>query len=172
MLTHCPAQVYQTKQPDGVTPLISALSNGQEAAAIELIMNGSDLCVETSIWRDTPLDFSAESGLLNVTRLILKHGVNLHHVGVLKRTALHWAAISGDSDLVIELLRQGIDPYLKDVFGFTAHDFAVQQKHEDAAAVLTWWPSRFRPRQENPTTIINCEEDLPERFICPISKVR
>eukprot|EP00210_Caulerpa_lentillifera_P009126 g8700.t1 len=169
MLTHCPTQVYQTKQPDGVTPLISALSNGREEAAIELIKHGSSLGTETSIWRDAPLDFSAKSGLLNVTRLILKHGVDIHHVGLLNRTALHWAAISGDSDLVIELLRKGIDPYQKDVYGYSAKDFAVQQKNEEAAAVLTWWPSRFRPKQERPAIII-CEEDLPERFICPISK--
>eukprot|EP00210_Caulerpa_lentillifera_P009480 g9040.t1 len=169
MLMHYPTQMHQKKQSDGATPLLSALSNGQEEAAIYLIENGSALEVETNIWRDAPLDLSAKAGLLTVTRLILKRGVNVHHVGFLNRTALHWAAISGDCDLLIELLRQGIDPYQKDVYDYTAKDFAVQQRHDEAATVLTWWPSKFWAQQGSPT-IITSDKDLPERFICPISK--
>ena len=126
---------------------MSALSSKQPEAAAVLIKKKAPIDTESSIWRDNPLDIASHSGFVEIARTLIKRGANIHHVGFLNRTALHWAALSGNSDLIIELLRYGIDPYTKDIFGYTAKDFAVQQKHTEAASALTWWPSLYRPTQ-------------------------
>lgn len=126
---------------------MSALTFKHPKTSALLIRNGASLKTETSIWRDSPLDFACNSGMLDTARAMLKNGADVHHTGFLNRTALHWAALSGNADLIIELLRQGVDPYIKDIFGYTAKDFAIQQKHKEAASTLTWWPTVYRPQQ-------------------------
>lgn len=126
---------------------MSALSYKHPEAAKLLIEYGAPLSVETFIWRDAPLDFACNSGMLETARLLIKNGVDVHHLGFLNRTALHWAALSGNSDLILELLRMGVDPYIKDLYGFTAKDFAVQQKNREATSTLTWWPTLYRPHE-------------------------
>jgi len=143
----CPHTINSVQVPYGLTPLMVALSFKHPTASRLLAENGAKLDSETTIWRDTPLDFACNSGLLDTARMLVKKGVNIHHMGLLDRTALHWAALSGNTDLIIELLRQGADPYAKDAFEYTPRDFAVQQNHKEAAAVLTWWPSVYKPQQ-------------------------
>lgn len=109
--------------------------------------HGAELNVETKIWNDVPLDFACNSGMLETARDLIQGGADVNHVGFLNRTALHWAALAGNADLIVELLRHGVDPYIKDIFGFTARDFAVQQKHKEAASVLSWWPSLYKPKE-------------------------
>ena len=147
LLAWCPDQLHLAQKPHGVTPLMSALSYKQPETSALLIEYGACLDIETAIWRDAPLDLASNSGMLDTARELIKRGIDIHHVGFSKRTALHWAALSGNANLILELLRHGVDPYLKDIYGYTAKDFAIQQQHKEAASVLTWWPSLYRPEQ-------------------------
>lgn len=142
--------------------LIEIILKGHIDAALLLIDKGAQINIETCIWRDTPLDFACHSGLYEcVERLIKntisspnsildkfdKHDYNgIHHKGLMRRTPLHWASISGNCDVIIELLRNGADPMAMDIYGFTPGELAEQQNKKDAASLLKWWPSRYYPQ--------------------------
>lgn len=151
LISLVPEQMEAKEKPHNATPLISALSQGNNETACVLLENGANVNAETNIWHDTPLDFASHSGLMeSVRKLVNGKGrrvgsVNVNHVGLMGRTALHWAAISGNPDIIIELLRHDVDPFKTDIYGFTALELATQQKKHEAASILRWWPSHFKP---------------------------
>ena len=89
-----------------------------------------------------------ESALLSdieVTKFLIEEkGIPANVCDSDGRTALHFACLSGYSDPTKEyiqyLIDQGVDPAVKDSFGKTAYDYAVEDGHTEIADLLNCTP--------------------------------
>jgi ankyrin repeat protein len=67
----------------------------------------------------TPLQYAAESGCLEIVKLLLKHGASINDGGRGTGTALHYASRNNHLEIVRELIKQGADVNDRDIFGRT-----------------------------------------------------
>lgn len=84
-----------------------------------------------------PLHFAVAAGRPSMVGLLLSQGalVNLANT-IGQRTALHFAALYGKTDAIVVLLHGGANKDLKDRWGQTARDIALQHGHVDCAQLL------------------------------------
>ena len=91
--------------------------------------------------------WNTEAGFLDATlawvRQCLAAGANVNARGWRERTPLHWAAITGDAEVVRILLTAGADVYARDsgggfgsLGGYTPLHHAVRQGHTEVVRVL------------------------------------
>lgn len=82
---------------------------------------------------------------IEVTKFLIEDkGVHANIRDSDDRTALHFACLSGYADPTKEyiqyLLNHGVDPAIKDSFGKTAYDYAVEDGHTEIADLLICTP--------------------------------
>lgn len=112
----------------GRTPFFLACSNGNLETAQFLLQKMTKTernSINTAMTDGrTPLSKAAGRGHVEVVKMLLENvesasGVNVQQTA-LKRTALHWAAYNGRTDVVDVLLQKGADAKIEDAEGKTA----------------------------------------------------
>ena len=126
----------EAKTSFGHTPLLSSIRWDRIEVTKFLIEKGANLNPKTELGR-TPLIISAVEGNSVLARLFLESGADISVKDMnYKRTALHFAALYGQFDIVDELVKKGADVDVKDAAGRTALDYACRYGHEKVAKLL------------------------------------
>lgn len=131
------------KGKDGRTPLIWAAGNSFESTKI-LLENGADVNAKgddgmNAFIRST-FGILSKKVLTEVMDLLLENGANVNSALISKNaagwTALHFAAVNGDYDLVKYLLSRGANVNHTSDEGSTALSLARQEKYEALVSLL------------------------------------
>jgi ankyrin repeat protein len=126
----------EAKTSFGHTPLLSSIRWDRIEVTKFLIEKGANLNPTTELGR-TPLIISAVEGNPELAGLFLDHdadiGVKDHNY---KRTALHFAALYGQLDIVAALVKKGANVNERDAAGKTPLDYANRYGHEKVARLL------------------------------------
>jgi ankyrin repeat protein len=120
----------------GMTPLLSSLRWDRLAVTKFLVEKGANVNPTTELGR-TPLIISAVEGNPELARLFLDNGADIEAKDQnYKRTALHFAALYGQLDIVDALLKKGAHVDERDGAGKTPLDYAARYGHEKVAQRL------------------------------------
>ncbi|GMF12275.1 unnamed protein product [Phytophthora lilii] len=118
-----------------MTPLQFAYVRGNFAVAQELEEWGGDVAL-------TPFHLAAALNNVKAVRKFIARKTDIDclgemgYVGLNRRTPLHWAAISGSTDVVEILLRAGADPNFQDVRGRSPLHWAAKLNKLDVVRLL------------------------------------
>ncbi|WP_374334403.1 ankyrin repeat domain-containing protein [Leeia sp.] len=85
---------------------------------------------------DTPLHIASRCGSEQDVLDLLDLGADIHSVGDLGYTSLHFATLANRSPIVALLLRKGANPSIPNEFGDTAKDTAERHGYTDIARML------------------------------------
>ncbi|ETV94300.1 hypothetical protein, variant [Aphanomyces invadans] len=146
LLAHQTNHLYVATQGASVmTPLQRNVLTFRTAQSTLLEEHGSDVAL-------TPLHAAAASNNAAKLDAFLRRGVDPDTLGELvtgiyKRTALHWAAISGSAACVLRLLAHKANPEAKDRDGRTPLHWAARNNHLEVVQVL------LMQGQANPNTL-------------------
>ena len=126
----------EAKTSFGMTPLLSSLRWDRINVTKFLIEKGAYVNPTTELGR-TPLIVSAVEGNSELARLLLDNHADMSlKDNNYQRTALHFAALYGQLDIVEALLKKGADVNEMDTAGRTAIDYACRYGHEKVAKLL------------------------------------
>ena len=135
---------------DGFTALGIALNQGRGAVADRLFKAGAKL-VPTTKTKIAPLIMSVYGRDLSCVRLVLENAPALDARDSDGWSALAISAFNDDRQIVMELLRAGVDPELEDKEGKTAIDRAKENENTETVALLSGqWD---RPKLKGGTNI-------------------
>ncbi len=131
------------KGKDGRTPLIWAAGNSFESIKI-LLENGADVNAKgddgMNAFIQSTFGILSKKVLTEVMDLLLENGANVNSALISKNaagwTALHFAAVNGDYDLVKYLLSRGANVNHTSDEGSTALSLARQEKYEALVSLL------------------------------------
>ncbi len=131
------------KGKDGRTPLIWAAGNSFESIKI-LLENGADVNAKgddgMNAFIQSTFGILSKKVLTEVMDLLLENGANVNSALISKNaagwTALHFAAVNGDYDLVKYLLSRGANVNHTSDEGSTALSLARQEKYEALVSFL------------------------------------
>ncbi|MCM2316035.1 MAG: ankyrin repeat domain-containing protein [Thermoanaerobaculia bacterium] len=124
------------KTVDGWDAVLLAINQGQGAAAEKLIKAGVTVPKEGPAGTSAPVIHAAYGGDLLGMRLVLESAPDLSARDKDGWSALAIAANNNYPQIVMELLRAGADPSLKDNEGRTALERAVETGRVEIAALL------------------------------------
>jgi ankyrin repeat domain-containing protein 17 len=137
LLEHMGGQGVDSRDNRGKTALHHAAGYGDEEVVLFLLGSGandSSQCQE----RWTPLMDALVSGNVGVARVLVEHmgeeDVDIRQAE--QRSALHFAASSGNEEAVVALLRKGAKCSIQDDDGYTPLMEAFRNGHCGAARVL------------------------------------
>ena len=101
--------------------------------------------VDTGLGKETPLMNASSYGHVDVVRMLVTRGANLHAADSQGRTPLHYAAGGGHHAVVRLLLDSGADPSKRDASGYTAADSASHTFDPTFAQLYREWgmPDRY-----------------------------
>jgi len=125
----------ESRDKDGRTPLLIAMSNRQYGVAQVLVVHGADVDARDDLDDDTALHFAVKQGHLQTVNLLLEARASLearvsHGTMFAGSTPLHKAIWSGHLVVVDELLLRGADFYAKVSFDITVLHWAVYSGHD------------------------------------------
>jgi len=128
-------QGVDTKDRQGLTPLIMAAEMGATDIAAVLLRHGADV---DAVDRDqeSALFRAAYAGQLNVIKLLLENGANVHTSAHDDVTPLYIAVVEGHYDVAEHLLDNCADPNAADWEGCTPLTMAIREESEDLALLL------------------------------------
>lgn len=130
---------------ENCTPLIAACRWGHDEAAALLLQAGANPNVIDSDFGDSLLMQAAEDGNPKCVKLILGLGVDVNHRNHDGETALLYAVNRRLPHIVLDLLRAGANPNIKDNAGTSPLAFALTYKNYECAEILL----RFRALLES-----------------------
>jgi ankyrin repeat protein len=126
----------EAKTSFGITPLLSSIRWDRVEVTKLLIRKGANINPTTELGR-TPLIISAIEGNSELARLFLDNDADISiKDNNYKRTALHFAALYGQLDIVAALAEKGASLNEIDAAGKTPLDYANQYGHEKVAKLL------------------------------------
>ncbi|NBC66897.1 MAG: ankyrin repeat domain-containing protein [Bacteroidetes bacterium] len=118
------------------TPLMFASFNGHSEVVLFLIEQGADVQKQNSEGR-TPLMFASSGPFPETVELLLENGADPNIKDSVEGwSALMYAAAEGNMEVIEVLLDYNADISLSDTDGETAADFARNNGHSDAVALL------------------------------------
>ncbi len=137
---------------DYVSPLALACKHRLHAVAYTLIYRGADINGKTVDGNNCAVNLASAIYNHKLTQqdkdiflLLIKKGVDINDRGTWGRTALHFAAMYGNTALVDFLLKKGANKKLKDSNALTAADLAIRKKHYVIAKKLI---GKFKSNKE------------------------
>ena len=110
----------------GRTPLHYAACDNQESEVIRLVSEGADVnTYDDAGW--TPLHFAAQSKAARIAEILLNHGAQVNAMDANGNTPLSNAVFgyTGNGDTIMVLRRFGADPTLKNSYGVSAFELAL-----------------------------------------------
>jgi len=109
----------------GIVPLMSACRRGDFLAAIELMDAGAR--VNRASWSggQTPLMLACQPKNDELLRELMDRGADIEACDNQRRTALHYACMTGFTYGCVSLLNGGVDADIQDVYGATALCYAA-----------------------------------------------
>ena len=126
----------EAKTSFGHTPLLSSIRWDRIEVTKFLIDKGANVNPTTELGR-TPLIISAVEGNPELARLFLDNDADISiKDNNYKRTALHFAALYGQLDIVDALVKKGANVNERDAAGKMPLDYANQYGHEKVAKLL------------------------------------
>ena len=127
-----------TRDKNGVTPLLSAAERGHTEVCELLLDNGSDLEESEPRAQWTALHIAAGRGPESLLQLLLspKYNPNLNITDRTESTPLHFASQMGHLAFVKKLLQAGADPLLPDHQGFLPIHSAARNNHDEVVWTL------------------------------------
>ena len=118
------------------TPLHLAIKNNHLKAAEMLLKKKADPEPRNAD-KQQPLHYAAERGSREGIELLKRYGIQVKDLGKHGGTALHWAAINGQSKVVIWLIdKQKLDIEWHDHEGLTALHWAAGEAHAETVRIL------------------------------------
>ncbi|MGQ1889032.1 ankyrin repeat domain-containing protein [Thermophagus sp. OGC60D27] len=121
---------------DGQTPIMLAAFNGHTEVVKLLAENGASL-TKSDQKGLTPLHFAASGPFPETVQYLLENGASINATDSIENfTPLMYAASEGNMEVVRILLKYGADPYLKDIDGDNAANFAIQNNHPEIGKLL------------------------------------
>lgn len=124
-----------TKGRYGHTPLITAAKEGQKDIVRDLLHRGADVTA-TSDKTKTALHYSAANGHTEIVSMLIEKGAQPDDRDSAGHTPLMMAAIYGCSKTIQALLDAGANPAIKTSAGTSAAQYAENNNHPLAAALL------------------------------------
>ncbi|MDR3284285.1 MAG: ankyrin repeat domain-containing protein [Treponema sp.] len=116
----------------GVTPLMLAISEKNNAATVLLLQNGSDPYIADNVGECAlSAALKGKSEVLNNIVRLAGNRTDIRGDGV-----LHYAAQIADSETIRKLLSMGLDKSVKNISGETPYDVAVRWQKGDVARLL------------------------------------
>lgn len=103
------ANVNETNDAEGLTPLALALNNQHWETAASLIKQGASLNQDTRAGCGSVLHRATACGRSDIIKFLLSHGANPNKTTLTTETALHWAVLLDRSDAVRDLIDGGSD---------------------------------------------------------------
>ncbi|CAM9242574.1 unnamed protein product, partial [Ectocarpus sp. 8 AP-2014] len=116
------------------TPLDLAVIGGKQAAAKALIMAGADVNARDST-NDDPLHLAIKGGQVGIAKDLLLSGANPVRAGPNGNFPIHLAACHGLDEVVLALVKKGIDLDCLNNERETPLRLAVRENHNKAAAI-------------------------------------
>ena len=115
----------------GRTPLHYAACDNLESEVIRLVNEGADVNARDDAgW--TPLHFAAQSKAARIAEILLNHGAQVNAMDANGNTPLSNAVFGyiGNGETIIVLRRFGADPTLKNSYGVSALELALDSYSE------------------------------------------
>ena len=116
------------------SPLSLACESGHEEIVQMLLQNNAYINYKNAA-AITPLSLAGMHGHTGVARLLIEHGADISPSHA-NKSALYWAAHSGDEATARLLISKGANLYANDEVGETAFSAAVRRGHTDIARLL------------------------------------
>lgn len=127
----------EARSPDGFTALHLAAFLGDEETVGELLQRGADAeAIAHNPMEVRPLHSAAAARALPSVVVLLDHGADPDARQQRGITALHAAALHGDSEMVAALMDAGANPLLADEDGSMPAAYARRGGHDDLAREL------------------------------------
>ena len=123
------------KDRHGHTPLITAAKEGQKDFVLDLLHRGADL-TSTSVKSKTALHYAAANGHTEIVRVLIEKGADTDARDRDGHTPLMLAAIYGCNKTIQVLLDGGASPAIRTTSGTSAAQYAENNSHPLAAALL------------------------------------
>ena len=83
--------------------------------------------------KDTPLARAANNGHYQTCKFLIEQGAEVDALDIGDNTALHWAAMRGNVEIVNLLLQNGADKTIKNKQGLTCYEGLDRQRQASAA---------------------------------------
>jgi ankyrin repeat protein len=124
-----------SKDRHGHTPLITAAKEGQKDFVLDLLNRGADVTA-TSVKGKTVLHYAAANGHTEIVKVLIEKGAIVDTRDRDGHTPIMLAAIYGCNKTIQVLLDGGASPSIKTLAGTTAAQYAENNNHPLAAALL------------------------------------
>ena len=126
------------KNKDGLTPLMQATYIGDLAVMSALVQNGADVNKSGYASKETLLHMAVRLKNPDALAFLINNGAksNIDAKGVKGRTALMEAILSGNKEVIAELVKGGADWSAKDANGETALEYLLKTKNLKLAAEI------------------------------------
>ena len=93
--------------PDGFTPLIVALRNDDLDTVVELLTHGAEVNQHDALLDETALMVASGDGRLEIVKALLAHGARVNEKGKKGHTALDFATVKHQGDVITYLKKHG-----------------------------------------------------------------
>jgi ankyrin repeat protein len=111
----------------------------------------------------TPLQFAVYNSDYYMADMLLHYGAEVNHVDKEGSSALHLAALTGDTALLKLLITHKAILDSTNEYGLTPLDIALQNKHQEAVAILVYENMKMKPdsKQLNTWLLAAVQHDNP-----------
>ena len=123
-----------SRDPNGDTPLLTALLTGNMTVVRELLnyqseTNILDVNCQNNV-QSTPLHIASARGDMELVQALITRNANINAQNEYGATPLHFASLNGRLEIVKQLLNSGADIYIKNSKGETAIEIAQDNVKE------------------------------------------
>lgn len=118
----------------GKYPIFAAIESGNYEIVKYIISNATIDFTLVDSWGDSLIHSAIKHGNESLIDLLLKQDLNC--TDKWGDTVLHSAIKLNKLSIIPILLEHGADPHIKDQYGFTIHDYAIQNNYHDIIKLL------------------------------------